>query len=181
MEYLRPVWNCLRTFCGCIHCSEDIGNQYNYEPSERTYLLADPAIHNSPALRQTNSENLSNEFAQSLPKKDENALCRLVQSTAMNMIDVGAMDLHNLENEEYNDRIKLYSQRLQQQWNSIQHPEKGASGFLRDIPNANDQLCVMNSTDDLLQMSNFLREGHAALLNLRVDHNEAIVVPFRIP
>lgn len=44
------------------------------------------------------------------------------------MIDVGAMDLHNLENEEYNDRIKLYSQRLQQQWNSIQHPEKEVSG-----------------------------------------------------
>lgn len=44
------------------------------------------------------------------------------------MIDVGAMDLHNLENEEYNDRIKLYSHRLQQQWNSIQHPGKGISG-----------------------------------------------------
>lgn len=181
MEYLRPVWNCLKTFCGCIHCTEDIGNQYIYEPSERTYLLADPAIHNSPALRQINSENLSNDFAQSLPKKDENALCRLVQNTAMNMIDVGAMDLHNLENEEYNDRIKLYSHRLQQQWNSIQHPGKGISGFLSDIPNASDQLRMTNSPDDLLQISNFLSEGHAALLDLRIDHKEAIVVPFRIP
>ncbi|XP_036344442.1 uncharacterized protein LOC118753677 isoform X2 [Rhagoletis pomonella] len=83
MEYLRPFWNCLSTFCRCLRCSEDIDNQFHYEPNERTYLLADPAIHNSPALGQTNSDDLSSEFAQSLPKKDENALCRLVQSTAM--------------------------------------------------------------------------------------------------
>ncbi|XP_067645083.1 ragulator complex protein LAMTOR1 isoform X2 [Eurosta solidaginis] len=152
MEYLRPVWNCLTTFCGCIHCSEDIANQFNYEPSERTYLLADPTVHNSPALRQANLDNVNNGFSQSLPKKDENSLCRLVQTTAMNMIDVGAMDLHNLENEEYNDRIKLYSQRLQQQWNNIQHPGMGISGILRDIPNAGDQLPMMNSAEDLFQL-----------------------------
>lgn len=39
-----------------------------------------------------------------------------------NMINVGALDSHTLEHQEYSDRIKLYSQRLQQQWNNIQHP-----------------------------------------------------------
>ncbi|GBP13917.1 hypothetical protein EVAR_72439_1, partial [Eumeta japonica] len=103
-------------------------NNKGYEPTERTYLLADP-INNSPALRRTNSDNISNDYAHSLPKKDDqNALCRLVQNTAINMIDVGAMDSHNLEHQECDDRIKLYSQRLQQQWSNVQHPSNVQTG-----------------------------------------------------
>ncbi|ALC44304.1 CG14184, partial [Drosophila busckii] len=100
------------------------------EPSERTHLLSD-SVNQSPALRRCNSADITNDCAQSLPKKDEqNALSRLVQNTAMyvieqrkiNMINVSALDSHNLEHQEYTDRIKLYSQRLQQQWNNVQHP-----------------------------------------------------------
>lgn len=32
------------------------------------------------------------------------------------------MDSHNLEPQELNDRVKLYSQRLSQLWNSIPDP-----------------------------------------------------------
>lgn len=32
------------------------------------------------------------------------------------------MDTHNLEQQEYNDRIKLYSSRLSLQWNNVQNP-----------------------------------------------------------
>jgi hypothetical protein len=32
------------------------------------------------------------------------------------------MDTHNLEAQEYNDRIKLYNHRLAQQWNTVSHP-----------------------------------------------------------
>lgn len=46
------------------------------------------------------------------------------------MINVGAMDSHNLEHQEYTDRIKLYSQRLQQQWNNVQHPSVVRKGLL---------------------------------------------------
>lgn len=46
-----------------------------------------------------------------------------------NMINVGAMDSHNLEHQEYTDRIKLYSQRLQQQWNNVQHPSVVTKGL----------------------------------------------------
>lgn len=40
------------------------------------------------------------------------------------------MDSHNLEHQEYTDRIKLYSQRLQQQWNNVQHPSVVRKGLL---------------------------------------------------
>lgn len=36
-----------------------------------------------------------------------------------NIIDVAAMDSHNLEPHELNDRIKLYSHKLSQQWSTI--------------------------------------------------------------
>lgn len=44
------------------------------------------------------------------------------------MIDVGAMDSHNLEHQECDVRIKLYSHRLQQQWSNIQNPSKMVKG-----------------------------------------------------
>jgi hypothetical protein len=36
-----------------------------------------------------------------------------------NIIDVAALDTHLLEQSEYNDRVKLYAQRLAHQWNNI--------------------------------------------------------------
>ena len=45
------------------------------------------------------------------------------------MIDVGAMDLHNLEPHEYRDRVKIYTQRLQQQWSSVQYPSNLPTGI----------------------------------------------------
>jgi len=38
------------------------------------------------------------------------------------------MDIHNLEPQEYTDRIKLYSNRLAQQWNNINHPTNSVVG-----------------------------------------------------
>ncbi|XP_037807142.1 uncharacterized protein LOC119600735 [Lucilia sericata] len=180
MDYLRPIWNCFTTFCSCLHCSEELNNQ-GYEPSERTHLLADP-VNNSPALRRTNSDNISNDYAHSLPKKDDqNALCRLVQNTAINMIDVGAMDSHNLEHQECDDRIKLYSQRLQQQWSNVQHPSKMYTGILKDISNPERYLATPVLFDDIIQINNAIEQFHIALQEVKIEHKESIVVSFRIP
>lgn len=46
-----------------------------------------------------------------------------------NMIDVGAMDTHNLEPQECQDRIQLYKQRLLQQWSNIPHHQNKPTGF----------------------------------------------------
>ncbi|XP_055906838.1 uncharacterized protein LOC129942066 [Eupeodes corollae] len=181
MDFVRPILNCLSKFCSCINCAEDLGTQ-GLEPNERTHLLVDP-VNNSPALRRTNSDNLSNEYSQSLPKKDEqNALSRLVQNTEVNMIDVGAMDSHNIEHQEYNDRIKLYNQRLMQQWNTVQHPGIVPMGFLKDIPNPEYYLTsVPISAVDLAQIKSAVSKAKVAVDEIRVEHNEDIVVPFRIP
>lgn len=40
------------------------------------------------------------------------------------------MDSHNLQPQELNNRIKIYSQKLAQQWNSINDPSNLPSGRL---------------------------------------------------
>lgn len=49
---------------------------------------------------------------------------------ASNIIDVAAMDSHNLQPQELNNRIKIYSQKLAQQWNSINDASNLPSGWL---------------------------------------------------
>lgn len=110
---------------------------------------------NSPAMRRSNSVDLMTEYPNSLPKKDvQNALIRIVHDNATyvmtkiwfifyfnlfspfrNIIDVAAMDAHNLQPQEMNNRIKVYNQKLAQQWSSIQDSTNLPSGLLKDIPN----------------------------------------------
>lgn len=50
-----------------------------------------------------------------------------------NIIDVAAMDSHNLEPQELNDRIRMYSHKLSQQWGNLQEDSTSVS-------NGNDYL-----------------------------------------
>ncbi|EDX11168.1 uncharacterized protein LOC6738783 [Drosophila simulans] len=180
MDYVHSVWSYLASICNCWQCTEDPGAQPN-EPNERTHLLVDPVNH-SPALRRSNSDGLSTDYAHSLPKKDDqNALSRLVQNTAINMINVGAMDCHSLEHQEYADRIRLYSQRLHQQWNNGQHASIAPKGLLKDVPSHQFYLSKPIHPDDTAQIKLFTEKAHISVSAIQIDHKEAVVVPFRIP
>ncbi|XP_030375437.1 uncharacterized protein LOC115624749 [Scaptodrosophila lebanonensis] len=182
MEYVRSIWDCLVSICSCLHCTEDISRTAQTE-TERTHLLANDQQNQSPALRRTNSD-LNNDCSQSLPKKDDqDALSRLVQDTAINMINVGAMDSHHLEHQEYTDKIKLYTQRLHQQWNNIQHPGNVPKGLLKDMPNHQFYVYKPVYSEDTSQMKKFIGKCHIGVTDIKIEHKEAVavVVPFRIP
>ncbi|XP_017137424.1 uncharacterized protein LOC108152530 [Drosophila miranda] len=180
MEYVNSVWNYIASVCSCLHCAEDVGAQ-NIEPNERTHLLVDPVNH-SPALRRSNSDGLSNDYSHSLPKKDDQtALSRLVQNTAINMINVGAMDCHSLEHQEYTDRIKTYSQRLHELWNNVQHPNITRKGLLKDVPSHQFYITKPIYAKDTLQMKLFIEKALIGVNQIQIDHKEAVVVPFQIP
>ncbi|XP_053669674.1 uncharacterized protein LOC128720054 [Anopheles nili] len=178
MDCIRSLWSYASR---CFTCQEDSSAQ-GTEPSERTHLLADP-VSNSPAVRREN-EIFTQDYPNSVPKKDEqSALAKILQETSENIIDVAAMDTQKLEASEYNDRIKLYTQRLQQQWNNVNHPNQvDNSSLLKDIPNPEPVIASVPITmDDLCMIKNMVQKANFAVSEIKVAHTENLVVPFRIP
>nr|CAD7398651.1 unnamed protein product [Timema poppensis] len=83
---------------------------------------------------QLSCDDFIARYPNSLPKKkdEQSALNRILQETATNVIDVAALDSHNLEQHEYLDRVKHYTQKLQtgSRWVSSRKPPC----LLVDIP-----------------------------------------------
>ncbi|XP_058831056.1 ragulator complex protein LAMTOR1 [Topomyia yanbarensis] len=179
MDCFRSVVNYA---VSCFTCQDDSTSQGN-EPNERTHLLDNP-VSSYPTVRRSNSEDLSQEFASSVPKKDDvSALNKIIQDTAANVIDVAAMDIHNIEPQEYNDRVKVYSQRLAQQWNTVPHPNSVSHvGLLKDIPYPESMLtAVPIEPEDLSMIRSMVQKANVAVAEIKVKHTENLVVPFRIP
>lgn len=64
------------------------------------------------------------------------------------------MDTHNLEQQEYSDRQKLYNHRLSQLWNNVNHPSNEPGGLLKDIPNPETILSSTPLASDDINMVN---------------------------
>lgn len=94
----------------------------------------------------------------------------ILTSRFRNIIDVSALDTHLLEQSEYNDRVKLYAQRLAHQWNNIQVNDTKyngewdvswlhcnfietiyVSGLLKDVPNP-EILLASNQNNEEISM-----------------------------
>ncbi|XP_021924783.1 ragulator complex protein LAMTOR1 isoform X2 [Zootermopsis nevadensis] len=151
------------------------------EVSERTHLLVDP-VSNNTNIQRVQSDDFIGCYSTSLPKKtdEQSALNRILQETATNVIDVAASDSHNLEQHEYLDRVKHYTQKLQSM--SRWTPPRRPPCLLVDIPAPEKLLAAEPLTEqDLHLITTAIEEADAALVELRVEHKEDLVVPFRIP
>lgn len=82
-----------------------------------------------------------------------------------NIIDVAALDTHILEQGEYNDRMKMYTQRLNHQWNSVQINDVRYIGMLKDIPHPENHLATFPSADDVAMVGRIELVGCSQMTN----------------
>uniref|UniRef100_A0A336LIF4 Ragulator complex protein LAMTOR1 n=1 Tax=Culicoides sonorensis TaxID=179676 RepID=A0A336LIF4_CULSO len=182
MQCLHKTIDFFNTLGCCFSCKEE-GTQN--EPTERTHLLPGSINNSCPTVRTSESDDFLDQYPNSLPKnkkEEQSALNIIVQDTATNIIDVAAMDSHLIEPQEYNDRFNAYQHKIAQLWNTVNHPKSEICGLLKDIPNPQMIFAPVPITnEDLFFMKSVISSLSSAINEIKIDHKEDLVVPFRIP
>ncbi|XP_049878783.1 uncharacterized protein LOC126375728 [Pectinophora gossypiella] len=159
---------------GCCYsiCHKETDPQES-EVNERTRLLE---------VAETQAAPVAPAAAAAPPRKpdEQSALNRILHETATNVIDVGALGPYALEAVAYNERVRAYTARLCAAPAAVAPTPR----LLRDLPHAERAALLAGpglSSDDKAFITNAVKRAAAAISELRVEHHEELVVPFRVP
>ncbi|XP_074651473.1 ragulator complex protein LAMTOR1-like [Tubulanus polymorphus] len=166
---------------GCCFSSDDDKSSQEQDPDETTRLLRNP-VSDADQSRSMFSDSNSSPHYQATQKGDEaSTLSRILLQTANNVIDVSAIDTHNLEQQEYFDRVKHYKTRVEMIC-SNSHRMRSTS----TLPNAGAPPHVILSAPpvsltDIQFITVAAEKASNALKDVKVHHIVDLVVPFGVP
>lgn len=165
---------------GCCFSSDD-DKLSQHDPTEHTRLLNNVVSNSSNRYNGYDDAN-SSQQADSLQKGDQqSALNRILHQTATNVIDVSALDSHNLEQHEYVDRARQYSSKLTKASISVAGGDSRPC-LLADISAPEKVLAAdFLPVNDLQTISTATENAYKALHKIKVEHKEDLVVQFVIP
>lgn len=163
---------------GCCFGKEE---DHSYTPdavTERTGLL-DPVGGEGASVRPVTNYTTPGVAQQ---KGDEqSALNRILHRTANNMVDAGALDSTTLEQQEYMDRAQQYSSRMSNAYGNTQH---GRSVGILPVGVAAPQVVLTGkppSSSDIRLVTTAAELIKKAVQDVKVKHQEDLVVPFGVP
>lgn len=166
---------------GCCCSSEDDKLSQDGEPDERTRLMLPNPVSNNHANHNESYGSVPSSYTQQ--PDDQSALSRILIQTANNVIDVSAIDSHNVEQHEYADRASQYSAKLTSVCHSASVLNKlRRPAILVDVP-AIDRVLTEEplSVSDVQLISAVSDQAAAAVKKVTVTHKEDLVVNFGIP
>ncbi|ELU12803.1 hypothetical protein CAPTEDRAFT_164003 [Capitella teleta] len=158
----------------CFSSDKDEDNRNSPQPDERTQLLSDPAREGSsiPDGRYEAPQEKGDE---------QSALNQILQQTARDVIDVAALESQTLEQNEYVDRARLYSNRLAVACaNSPRH--HGQPHLPVGVAAPQMALAAQPITlADIQLITSASQLCSKTVKEIKVRHKEDLVVPFGVP
>ncbi|XP_051965889.1 ragulator complex protein LAMTOR1-like [Xyrauchen texanus] len=159
---------------GCCYSSESDTTDENQDEWKR--LIPDPKLERKPL-------NGSERNSDSLPsnRTDEQALLTVIlQRTALNIIDVSAVDSQGMEQHEYMDRARQYSTKLEVLSRTLSQKKPVPLPSLTSQPH---QVLAADLVPyaDVQQVSKITAYASSAISQIKVDAKEDLVVQFAIP
>jgi len=162
----------------CFSCDEEKLSQSG-DSTERTRLL--PNVVGNSSQNQYGDDVDFGRPPSNQKGDEQSALNRILHQTATNVIDVMAIDAHNLEQHEYMDRARQYTQKLATANMKSIYTQKRPC-LLKDVP-APERILTAELTpmSDLHLISSAADKAAKALTEVKVEHKDDLVVQFGIP